>query len=208
MKNKEFKIKILSAILIFTLAFITILDSAKANAAERDMTSVAQVAGEVLKSEAQKNAKIIKEAKRELGFVALDSPIGTETQRIIYETAKKYKIGYELVVALVETESGGNCKRVSATDDYGLMQINQCNHTWLRDKLNIEDFLNPEDNTKAGCYLLSSLLKRYDGNKSMALMAYNMGEGNASKYWDEGIYQSGYSKKILEREKELCSQEK
>ena len=28
-------------------------------------------------------------------------------------------------------------------------------------------------------------------------MAYNMGEGGASKLWDQGIYQSKYSQRVI-----------
>ena len=88
---------------------------------------------------------------------------------------------------------------ISSTNDYGLMQINACNHKWLTEELGITDFIDPYENIKAGLFILRGLLEKYDST-SKVLMAYNMGENGASKLWEQGIFESNYSKDVLQRQ--------
>lgn len=105
---------------------------------------------------------------------------------------------YPLMLAVMWKESDFDAAAQSSTGDYGLMQINECNHDTLREVLGVDDFLDPEDNIQSGVYLLSGLLKKY-GDTHKALMAYNMGPGGAKKCWDRGIYKSNYSKDVLSK---------
>ena len=88
---------------------------------------------------------------------------------------------------------------ISSTNDYGLMQINACNHEWLTEELGITDFIDPYENIKAGLFILRGLFEKYDST-SKVLMAYNMGENGASKLWEQGIFESNYSKDVLQRQ--------
>jgi soluble lytic murein transglycosylase-like protein len=45
-----------------------------------------------------------------------------------------------------------------------------------------DDRLNPEANIEAGTKYLRWLLKRFDGNVTLALAGYNAGEGSVDKY--------------------------
>ena len=85
---------------------------------------------------------------------------------------------------------------ISTTNDYGLMQINQKNHEWLSNAVGVTDFLDPYQNIQAGIYILGTLFEKYD-DPHKVLMAYNMGESGASKLWDQGIYQSKYSQRVI-----------
>ena len=109
---------------------------------------------------------------------------------------------YPLMLAVMWKESNFDAAACSSTGDYGLMQINECNHDTLREVLGVDDFLDPMDNIQSGVYLLSGLLNKY-GDIHKALMAYNMGPGNAKKCWDRGIYRSNYSKDVLSRLDEI-----
>ena len=80
--------------------------------------------------------------------------------------------------------------------EYGLMQINQKNHEWLSNAVGVTDFLDPYQNIQAGIYILGTLFEKYD-DPHKVLMAYNMGESGASKLWDQGIYQSKYSQRVI-----------
>lgn len=46
------------------------------------------------------------------------------------------------------------------------------------------DAYDPQTNLRCGCYYLSILLEKFDGDESAALMAYNAGETNARKFLD------------------------
>lgn len=125
--------------------------------------------------------------------VSLESGI----QDVIFNECEKFGVEPELVMAVIKTESGCRPDVISATDDYGLMQINKCNHSWLSETLGIDDFLDAEQNIKAGVYMLSNLWHKYDGDANKILMAYNCGEGGANKLWNQGVYETSYSRKVL-----------
>lgn len=103
---------------------------------------------------------------------------------------------YELVYALIQHESKFDAAAISPSNDWGLMQINECNHEWLREELGIVDFLDPYENVHGGIHMLASLLHKYD--VSDALMAYNMGEYGAAKLWRRGIHSTTYTDQVLD----------
>lgn len=123
-----------------------------------------------------------------------DIPLSKDLQLYTYNRCIEYGIPehYELVLAIMWQESNYTADLISKTDDYGIMQINSCNHDWLVDLLGPTDFLNANDNINAGVYLISKLLIKYD-DVHKALMSYNMGEYGASLNWNAGIYTSAYS---------------
>lgn len=125
--------------------------------------------------------------------IRTDVPV--EYQDYLYDLLKQHSCEdkYELVLAMIYHESGWRTNIVSATNDYGLMQINQCNHSWLKKELGITDFLDPYQSMQAGVYIISGLFAKYD-SAEQALVCYNMGEGGALK---RGITSSTYSRGIL-----------
>ena len=133
------------------------------------------------------------------GFEPVDKPMEVEYQGFLYWMAEKYDLDFYLLLALIETESDFKADLISETNDYGLMQINKMNHEWISNKLGITDFLDPYQNMKAGCYILSKLMDSCDGNVTKALMSYNMGYEEADKLWKNGIYSTKYSDKVETR---------
>ena len=133
------------------------------------------------------------------GFEPVDKPMEVEYQGFLYWMAEKYDLDFYLLVALIETESDFQADLISETNDYGLMQINKMNHEWLSKELDITDFLDPYQNMKAGCYVLSKLMDSCDGNVTKALMSYNMGYEEADTLWKNGIYSTKYSDKVENR---------
>ncbi len=81
------------------------------------------------------------------------------------------------------------------------MQIHQMNFEWLESELEeygVTDIQhNPEDNIKAGAYLLGGFIEKY-GDYHLALMCYNCGEGGAQDLWSRGIYSTQYSWNVLQ----------
>lgn len=138
-------------------------------------------------------------------FVPIDCGLSEDLQEYTYYLCEAYYIDFEFVMALMYTESSFNADIVSGTNDYGLMQINKCNHAELTDKLGITDFTEPYQNIRAGVYILRRLFEKYDDTAKVC-MAYNMGEYGASVLWEQGIYETAYSNKVLAKADEYAAQ--
>lgn len=124
------------------------------------------------------------------------------TQQFIFYICKGYNIDWTLVLAVIEKESGGDASLISNTNDYGLMQINYCNHEWLNQNLGLSDFLDPYQNIRGGVFILRKLFEKYE-DPELVLMAYNLGEGGAKNMWEQGVYETGYTRDVLSIQKEI-----
>lgn len=131
-----------------------------------------------------------------------DIKLSEELQEYIYEQCTENNLEYELVLAVMYTESRFKDNLISKTNDYGLMQINQCNHKNLRKQLGITDFLNPRQNIDAGIYMLSDLYSRYS-DAHQVLTAYNWGEYGMLRGWKKGTRTSKYSRLVLKHKSQL-----
>ncbi len=129
-------------------------------------------------------------------FTAIKCALSEETQEFTYYLSKGYYIDFSFVMAIMYCESSFRADIVSKTNDYGLMQINKINHEWLSEKLGLNDMTDPYQNIRAGIYILRNLFEKYD-DPAKVLMAYNMGEYGASCLWEQGIYETSYSKRVL-----------
>jgi hypothetical protein len=117
-----------------------------------------------------------------------------DLQEIMQDQCECYGVPYALALAIAEVETHFDPDAVSPTHDYGLMQINQCNHEWLQG-LGM-DPLTHAGNIEAGVYIIGSYLDRY-GDTEQALMAYNNGPTGARRLWDAGVYQTDYTRKVM-----------
>jgi hypothetical protein len=95
---------------------------------------------------------------------------------IIYREAVKNDLPPELVAAMVHTESDFRPQLVSHKSAQGLMQI----IPETARLLGIDDPFSPEENIAAGAKYYRYLLNRFD-DKSVALAAYNAGEGTVER---------------------------
>lgn len=132
----------------------------------------------------------------DLDFTPLDCKMPEEQQEFTYYLCTGYNLDFTLVMALIQNESSFDPSVVSATHDYGYMQINEMNHQWLTDTLGVTNFTDPYQNIRAGVFVLRKLYERYQ-DTNMVLMAYNMGEDAAARLWEKGIYSTDYTEKIL-----------
>lgn len=126
-----------------------------------------------------------------------DVPLSHSLQRFIYEVCADENVPVTLIYAMIEHESHFNPEAISKTDDYGLMQINEVNHTWLNEEYQCADMLDPYQNVFCGVKIIGSYVNRYEGDYTKALMAYNMGNYGAQKAWSNGITSTTYSDEIL-----------
>lgn len=129
-------------------------------------------------------------------LVYWDVPLSEEIQDYIRMLSMEYSVPEELILAMIEVESSFRPSVVSSTGDYGYMQINECNHEWLKNELGVTDFLDPYQNILCGVYILSGHLEKTDGDIAKALMRYNNGPTGAYRLWEQGVYETSYTKKI------------
>lgn len=96
---------------------------------------------------------------------------------IIFREARKNDLSPELVAAMVHTESDFRPTLVSHKAAQGLMQIVPSTAALL----GVDDPFDPQKNIAAGTRYFRYLLDRFD-DETMALAAYNAGEGNVARY--------------------------
>jgi hypothetical protein len=96
---------------------------------------------------------------------------------IIFREARRNDLAPELVAAMVHTESDFRTTLVSHKSAQGLMQIVPSTAR----ELGIENPFDPEQNIAAGTKYFRYLLNRFE-NETVALAAYNAGEGNVERF--------------------------
>ena len=138
----------------------------------------------------------------EYEFTPLECDLDEDTQKFTFYLCKAYDIDWTLVMALMQKESSFKSDVVSSTNDYGLMQINKLNHDWLGETLGVTDFLDAEQNIRAGVFILRKLFEEY-AEPSLVLMAYNMGSDGAETLWKKGIYTTPYVDDVLKIQAEF-----
>lgn len=134
--------------------------------------------------------------KSETTHLYLDIPLDQDLQDYVWMIAGEYALDPYLIFAVMYVESKFDPNVISTTDDYGLMQINICNHAWLSAKYGITNFLDPYQNILAGADILSEKIHKTNDFRT-GLMSYNLGEGTASYLWSIGQYTSDYAEKVM-----------
>ncbi|MEO8857869.1 MAG: transglycosylase SLT domain-containing protein [Burkholderiaceae bacterium] len=110
------------------------------------------------------------------------SPTFKQVRQNLREASADHNVDFELLQALIATESGFNSSAVSPKGAVGLMQIMPATARRYGvesdRKLAIETKLaDPRINIKTGTRYLSDLIKMFPGQIELALAAYNAGEG-------------------------------
>lgn len=101
-----------------------------------------------------------------------------DLDKIFEQAAQKYSVPVELLKAIGKAESDFTADAVSRSGAQGIMQL----MPGTAQDLGVTDSFDPEQNIMGGAKYISQLLKKYDGDTSLALAAYNAGMGNVKKY--------------------------
>ncbi|RZD18625.1 MAG: hypothetical protein EVG15_05360 [Candidatus Acididesulfobacter diazotrophicus] len=104
------------------------------------------------------------------GYTSIDS--------LAKAASKIYDLPYNLIKAVIKTESDFNPSAVSPKGAVGLMQV----MPETAKELGVSDVLNPVSNVFCGSLYLKKMLNSNNGNIELALAAYNAGQGNVDKY--------------------------
>lgn len=107
-------------------------------------------------------------------FFSTEIPFG----ELIHEKAEKYDVDPALVAAVIEQESRFKVRAKSHRGALGLMQLMPRTGRWM----GARNLYDPEENVDAGVKYLKYLEKRFDGNLTQIVAAYNAGEGNVKRY--------------------------
>ena len=100
-----------------------------------------------------------------------------DAESLIAAAAKKQSLSPELVRAVMRQESGFKPCAVSVKGAQGLMQLMPATVT----QFHVADPFDPEQNVQAGAAFLKQLLKKYNGDLRLALVAYNAGPARADQ---------------------------
>ena len=132
------------------------------------------------------------------GFIPLDIPQSgdRDLDLIIFRAGEREGVDPRLIHAVIQQESKYDPDAKSPVGAQGLMQLMPDTAR----RFHCDDATDEACNVEAGTKYLAWLLKRFDGDVSLALAGYNAGEGSVDKY--EGIppYKEtqNYVKKIVD----------
>jgi len=110
------------------------------------------------------------------------APAYKSVKHVLREASDRHQIDYELLKALIATESGFDTRAVSPKGAVGLMQLmpaTASRYGVAADKRSTveQKLADPRTNIGAGASYLGHLIKLFPGQLELALAAYNAGEG-------------------------------
>jgi soluble lytic murein transglycosylase-like protein len=159
---RSFKASVLTVFAIFVLSNITNVSLFKAFAPT--------VSARVLMADDPNAPAIIPADVPSSGDPNLD--------QIIFKTGEKYGVDPRLIHYVIQQESRYIPTAKSGAGAEGLMQL----IPETAKRFGCTDLSDEQQNVEAGTKYLRSLLKRFDGDVTLALASYNAGEGNVEKY--------------------------
>lgn len=104
----------------------------------------------------------------------------------IHKAALENEIDPEIAFGLVRAESGFRSAATSPVGAIGLTQLMPRTARWLRPGVTDRELRDPGTNLRIGFGYLKDLIEKYEGNESLALLAYNRGPGTVDRALKRG----------------------
>ena len=115
-----------------------------------------------------------------------------------YCLCREYEIDYNVIIAMIEVESGYRWDAESGMA-YGYMQIVPEFHRERMEQLHVTDIMKPYGNIRVGIDYFAELVWKYEWSYTKALTAYKYGEyGADQEYFSKGKATSGYAETVME----------
>lgn len=110
----------------------------------------------------------------------------------IRESSEEMGVDKYLIAALIKAESNYESEALSTADAKGVMQLTDETALFCADKMGIElnegDIYRPEVNIRLGVYYLKRMLEMFNNDPSLAVAAYNAGEGRVKEWLTNSEY--------------------
>ena len=129
-------------------------------------------------------------SKVDFGNVRLNT---SAYQAEVAAAAREYGVDEAVVRAVIHAESAFNPRALSRVGAQGLMQLMPA----TAERFGVGDAFNASQNIRGGVKYLAWLLKRFDGNVTLAAAGYNAGEGAVDKY--DGVPPYKETQRYVER---------
>jgi soluble lytic murein transglycosylase-like protein len=140
-------------------------------------------------------AEALAEKYRDKGFA-----VSSRLAQQIHDAAVANGIAPEIAFGLVKTESGFKNSATSHVGAVGLTQLMPATARWLKPGVTVRELRNSETNLRIGFRYLRDLLRKYDGDTELALLAYNRGPGTVDRVLRRGgDPDNGYADMVMGR---------
>lgn len=116
----------------------------------------------------------------------------------IVAAAAQYGVDESIVRAIIHAESSFNPNALSRVGAQGLMQL----MPGTARRFGVSNAFDPVQNIRGGVQYLAWLLKRFNGNLTLAAAGYNAGEGAVDKY--KGVPPYGETQRYVVRVAQLA----
>ena len=122
-------------------------------------------------------------------------PSNKQIESLVQQTAARYSIDPQLVLAVMQAESGFNPGALSPKNAQGLMQLIPSTAA----RFGVKDAWDPAENIRGGAAYLHWLMRHFSGRVEWVLAAYNAGEHSVERYQGVPPYAEtqAYVRKIL-----------